>query len=362
MEGQIADNPGVTQDTAATPVETTPAPVAAPTIPEGVDPRQHLTNPLMGLINNPAAGTPQPTLQDGAQAAGSEPPAQPGQGSQPVQSTVPTEPRLEIPDKFRNPDGTLNADAAVKSYLELERAYGEQGNKFGQITTEMAQLKELIQQGQAPTPAQPAQPDPKPDLWTPEKEEAWKEEFYEDPRKAITNAIQDTIKGLIPEVMAPLKPIIEGHQHTQQVNTFVGQIQEFAKTNSDIFDYQPEIEQIINKYGENVVSMPNAVEVIYNMAKGMRPAPAAPPPPPTFEQMMADPANRQKILSDPAIKNEFLKGHVTAIKEGAAPPVMGSQPGGMAPAAPSVEIKSTNDAKKASMSFFSKLPFLGQGG
>ena len=86
------------------------------------------------------------------------------------------------------------------------------------------------------------------------------------------------------------------------------------------------------------------------MAKGLH-SPASPPPP-TPEQLITKPEYREKILSDPNIKNEILKSQITAVEAGAPPPVIGAQPGGVPPAAPSDHPKSAKEAGRFAAKFF----------
>ena len=62
-------------------------------------------------VNTEETGLIQQTLQDG-KFAGEEPPSEEG-----------VEP--QIPDKFKNTDGTLNHEALLKSYTDLEKKLGE---------------------------------------------------------------------------------------------------------------------------------------------------------------------------------------------------------------------------------------------
>lgn len=265
---------------------------------------------------------------------------------QPIAQEPPVQPEPQIPDKFRNSDGTLNANALLKSYMDIERAYGEQGNRMGQMIREFQQLRETIQQGQQPQ-TQQAQPEhePEPEL-TPEQE---LEKYYEDPvgfQRAREQKLLETVQKMVQEAIQPLNPVVEKMEYDRKVRDFAQQIAEFTADgrNADYYDLAPQMQQIINKYGDAITSLPNAVEVIYTMAKGTIPPPAPPEPPPTVEQMLTDPNIRQKIVSDPNIVAEITKGYVQEVKSGAPPVVLGTQQGGVPLAAPSEKPRSVREA------------------
>ena len=50
---------------------------------------------------------------------------------------------IAIPDKFKNADGSVNAESLLKSYVSLEQKLGEQGNQLGQVQTLQQKIEEL---------------------------------------------------------------------------------------------------------------------------------------------------------------------------------------------------------------------------
>ena len=328
----------------------TPAEPAPQTYEPGDRSPELLAKLLDGAEPGELFGQPAEPTPDTPPAPGNEPP-------QPIPA-----PEFQVPDKFKNPDGTLNTDALVKSYSGLEKKLGEQGQSLGQmqqLAEQNQQMQAYIQQVQQIAAAQP-QPqqqlvDDTPKFpWevemTPEEKEAWQEKFYEDPIAAQAERDKQTIKAMehrtqqmLQQALEPFTPIVQQHQYQQQVNGFQEQIAQFTQDaqHADFFDLQPQMQQVIQKYGDSVVSLPNAVEVLYTMAKGMT---EPPPAPPTPEQMLQEPEYRQKILSDQSLRNEILKGYVEQVKQGQPPVTIGSQPGGAQVATPSEKPRSVREA------------------
>lgn len=319
-------------------------------MPEGTDPATLFQAPAATpqAVTDPTAPTPQAT-----------PPA-------------PSDPGIAIPDKFKNPDGTPNVEAIAKSYQELERAYGEQGNKLGQIPQlqqELQQLRTQLTQPQAPAPQ--AQPEPVIDdtpkfPWeeemSPEDREKALEEYYADPLKAQEARDQKTIKALehrmaktLENVLKPLAPVIQKHQLDTEVSNYKAKISDFAVDHPDIDTVAPVMASMAQAIGhESIKAMEaagkNPLEALYNVAKSLqRPAPAAPPTP---EQMIKDPNYRQTIVGDAGIKNEILKSTMEATQAAAPPPVIGAQLGGVPPAAPAEHAGSAKEAGRMAARFF----------
>ena len=328
----------------------TPAPATLePAAPEPAAPEPAAPEPAQ-------AGPPQPdpsmleAILNGADPATllSGQLEQPPVAAQPPQPAVPipAEPRFEIPDKFKNPDGTPNVEALSKSYMEIERAFGEQGDRLGKAER---QLQELFMPPVAPSPEEPKFP------WevemTPEEKEKALEEFYADPLSAQGKRDQQTIKTMehrmqktLETVLEPLVPMVERHQYETEVAHYTDQLSQFAQVHPDIQDLLPEMEAMGGMLGREAIKAMEAagkspLEALYQTAKSLhKPAQLTP------EQLINDPSYRQKILADPNIKNEILKSHVTAVKEGQPPLVIGAQPGGLIPATPSEKPKSVREA------------------
>jgi len=366
MDGQLVDN----SVSSASPAPAAPKPAATPPTPPAPEASQaQIAAPAQrdpAVLSAILEGADPATLFGGQteqppaaatlpQAAAQQPPANTGQGPEVV----------EVPDKFKNPDGTINSDALLKSYVGLEKVLGDQGNKLGQYERQLQEAAQFIQavqrmQGQAPQPQPPTAPPqeeapkfPWETEMTPEEKEVALEEYYADPLEAQAKRDQQTIKALehrmqktLENVLKPLAPIVEKQQYEAEVNNYAAQLQNFAQAHPDVQEILPAMQVIAQAMGSSAIkameaNRENPLDAIYAAAKALhRPAP---PPPPTPEQLIADPNYRQKIVTDPNIKNEILKSTITGIKDGQPPPVIGSQVG-VPPATPSEKPKSAREA------------------
>ena len=275
----------------------------------GGDPRDSMTNPLL----NGAGGEQQPQAQPNGQL------------------------ESQIPDKFRGQNGELNTDGLLKSYQFAEKKIAEQGQQLTQFQDVQRQLQEmrglLEQQNQPPqqeiTSEQIAQ-----------MNEEWRDSFYEDPMAAVT--------GLVNNIVSPIvQPIAQQREYEQQVNHWNQQLQLTAQANPDFHDLLPAMQEIVSQQGEALTSLPNAVEVVYSMAKARQ---AKSP-----DQLMQDQGFRQRIMQDESIRQEIIKSYGTQIRQNQPPVVIGGQPAGQPPATPPNEIKSTSEAKRAAMGYFSRI-------
>ena len=366
MDGQLVDN----SVSSASPAPAAPKPAATPPTPPAPEASQaQIAAPAQrdpAVLSAILEGADPATLFGGQteqppaaatlpQAAAQQPPANTGQGPEVV----------EVPDKFKNPDGTINSDALLKSYVGLEKVLGDQGNKLGQYERQLQEAAQFIQavqrmQGQAPQPQPPTAPPqeeapkfPWETEMTPEEKEVALEEYYADPLEAQAKRDQQTIKALehrmqktLESVLQPLAPVIERQRYETEINNYTNLLQNFAREHSDIQDVLPAMKIVADAIGHSAIkAMEQAgqspIEALYTVAKGLHSP--APPPQPTPEQLIADPNYRQKILADQNIKNEILKSTVSGIKDGQPPPVIGSQ-GGVPPATPSEKPRSVREA------------------
>jgi hypothetical protein len=304
---------------------------------QGADPNSLFKQPT------PAAPVePQPPVTPPA-----TPPAQPPQPDPAV------EPQVDIPDKFKNPDGSVNVPALAKSYIEAQKLIGDQGNRLGQVNqliNEFQQMKSVIEQlqqgGQPPAqvqqPGQPQQqPQPEPEL----TEEQELELYYENPvayQKKQSEKLLKQVQNMLQEGLKPVVPLVQENLYNKQVATYQEQVEKFVADpqHGDFYELLPLMQNVIDQ-NPWIEQVPNAVEVAYNMAKGMRPAP---PPPPTVEQLLQDQNYRQKILSDPTIQAEIRKSYVQDVQQGAPPMTIGSQPGGVSVSTPAERPKSAREA------------------
>lgn len=177
------------------------------------------TSELAHPMDNPPAGVPSmdgmgesdlASLLERSNQGGSETPAKvsppvPGEEEKGKFSELfnnkPEAPvQTQVPDKFKNPDGTLNTDNLIKSYGELEKNFGrgmQAQNELKQAQSRISQMEqkmqELYQKGQAPQ-AQPVME---------ELSEEQQAELLGDPKKMndyINSRIDKTVTGKIESI------------------------------------------------------------------------------------------------------------------------------------------------------------------
>jgi len=289
---------------------------------------------------------------------------------QPQQTPAPT-PEIEplvIPDKFKNPDGTINSEALMRSYVGLEQVLGRQGSQLGQMSqlqNELNQYRALVTQArlqaqqQSAQNAQPVEPKPEPKFpWetemTQEERDSFQEEFLEDPVSALTKrdqqtaqAIESKFQKMLEQVINPLEPVIQEHRFNQEVRHYSNRLMTLAEQNPDIYDLKPAMEVIAGSLGREALrameqSGQDPLQVVYEAAKKLhRPTQPAPPTP---EQLLSDQNFRQQIIQNPEIKNEILKSHMQTVQQGKPPQLVGSQPGGVPTPTPAIAPKSAKEA------------------
>jgi hypothetical protein len=278
----------------------------------------------------------------------------------PAPVTDPISPANPLPDKFQG----KSPEEIVAIYQQLEQRLGQQGQELGE-------LRKFRQETEAKlTPPAPAAPEPPPAEPKPSPEEIEKlnekllADFYENPSQTLESMAAKMAEKIVEQKLGDFQKKLEpleqaqAQQQAQQAevakivetnqrrNSF---IQEVAKK-SDFKDFQPAIAKMAAENPQlfDVLEQAgvNPVEYAYNSLKAEQAK--------TPEQLLQDTDFRQKILADPNIRTEIIKGHAEAIKKGQPPVVIGSQPAGSPPAAPPIEIKSVRDGTKAAASFFQR--------
>lgn len=238
----------------------------------------------------------------------------------------PTEPANEPSEPVNEPAEPVHTSSEpefdVKEYMD---------NMMGQIMEKLPQ--------QEPQEQQPIEEQPK--ELTPEEIEKINEDFmnkfYENP----TQTLQELAQNIAAE---QVKPIQQHYENQQKAIAMESQIKQFASQVPDFQEYAGDMAQIIDN-NPYLNDAPNALEVAYKMAKGERAA-----QPQSFEQMLADPNNIQKIIQNEEIKKMFLSNHMSEIKQGQPPIGVGSSSGGQTNITPPNEPKSIQDSTKAWLS------------
>lgn len=321
-----------------------PAP-AEPTASVSENPRENMS--LAEFFNRGQASESAPSNPEPVQEEPVQPPA----------TEVNPEPRpaIDVPDKFKNPDGSVNVEALAKSYLNMEQMYSKSQNPQ-QFEALLAKNQELEQKFSALINMMQEQNAPKEPEISPEerqaKEEADKERLlelmYENPRMAIKEILE-----------AELAPFRQAQQQEANYRRFERYLSSAADGKPDFEEMLPHIKEQLLQLGDDVyIALEqqgrNPIEMAYNLAKagqaGTQPEPTAEPPKaPTVEELTANQEFLAQIAQNPAVKKLILQQHVQELKNNPAPPVIGSQPGGLPPSTEPVDLKNIKTAKEALM-------------
>jgi len=306
------------------------------------------------------------------QPAGQEP-GQTGQepGQQPSVQTP--EWMKDVPDKFKNADGSVNVEAMLKSYLNLEPKLTELGNERANLLRQLEQLRAQAPAQQAqPGTAQPAQPQ-----ISPEQIQKLNEQFVEDllnpeknPLQIITSIAQAAAQAVVNQNILPqIQPLVEKSEYDQHLSEWNRQVEAVRSQSPDFDQLKPVMAEILSEpatdasgqpvyardeqgnilygpdgpvpmtMGEYLSGIPNAVRIVYDLAKA-RQAQAIKTP----EELLSDPDFIAKAVQSDAIKQAVLKAHAESIRSGQPPTVIGSQPAAAPPATPPEKITSTEQA------------------
>ena len=333
-------------DNSITPAAPEAAPAASPesapavTPPTGVDPRTHLENPLLKEV----AVEPEP----GSTPPGGEPPepaAEPG-----------GEPKL-LAGKFESPEKLEEA------YTALEAKLGTQGSEIGELRRQQQEFnslrEQLIEASQQPAP-EPGQQEPQTveelitehfGEWDEDKQSAFMDDLYANGMGTIAKELAPIIGKVADSIRAELgqavEPLIQERQFNEQVSQAGNAISAFGEAHPDMDALKPVMQEAFQADPEFYDSLPpqKAIEMLYNAAKAQSIESAQNAP--TLDDFLADPDAQAKFAQSDAVKQLVIAQHAKAIKEGAPPTVIGSQPSGQPPATARTEIKSTKDAGKA---------------
>lgn len=274
----------------------------------------------------------QDTLADFLKGAGTSEPEEP------------KEPEL-ILGKFRTHDDL------IKAYQEAERKISEQGQlksiyeqqlareraereRFEKMAQDLYQRQFNQQYNQAPTPEQLA-----------EAKQKWQDKYYEDPQAAIQELLEQERQAIFDQYVKPLYTQVQQVESRRQ---FEAQVARLSSQHPDFAELVPEIEKVFQEK-PHIASLPDSVEVAYNLVKARQAQPDA---------LLQNQELRARILSDPQVKQEIIKQYLQEVKSGQPPAVIGNQPG-ESPVALPADIKTTADARKASISLFQR--YLGGG-
>lgn len=267
---------------------------------------------------------------------------------------------IEVPDKFKNPDGTTNLSALVKSYLFAEKKISEQGQELSQLAKlqqEISELKQLIAnelkgikiEKTEATDAHAKDIENLEDIDF-DKDE-FLEEFYENPIKALMKWEAKREQ----QRMAQLAK--QEAEYQSKVAYWQNRIQEVAQQYPDFYDLLPVIQEIVNLNAGWLENAPNAIETAYWTAKGLMAQQFSESSPKIdLDSILDNDEFVNKLVDHPKVKKAVLNKYTQTVKDTAkVPTVIANQPGASQVVSMPMEIKSTKDAAKASVSLFRKL-------
>ncbi len=243
-----------------------------------------------------------------------------------------------------------------KTQKDLENAYLEEQRRLTQYGQQFSQLQGQWQQFLTQQQRQQQQPPQQPQL-TPEQiqkqNEDWYYKFQDKPLEALAERerqaeerMQQKIQETIQQFVAPVAQKI---QYRESYDAYNQQLREAREKYPDFDQLMPEMNKIVQTHGQYYANVPNSVEAIYGIAKARTGTAGQPQRP--LEDLLQDPQVREKIMSDPAIKNAVLKNYAQEIRQGRPPNVIGSQPG-ETPASPAADYSQPGSAKKSALSYF----------
>lgn len=277
-----------------------------------------------------------------------------------------------LPDKFKNADGTVNYESLANSYLNLEP-------ELTRKSTELAQLRQQMQgQPQQQPQQQPAQraPQGQPE-YSPEQMTQIGEQVLDgllDPSKTL-----QTLSGIINmavgealqnSIMPKIAPVLENYEHNQSVNEWSRQITQLAQANPDVEKLVPVMAEILDEpvigpngqpmtmqgpngpvpvtTGDYLATMPNGVQMAYNLAKARQAQNLRSP-----EDMLKDSAFWTKAAEHPEIRKMVLTANAKEIytNNQKVPTVIGSTPAGAPPATPPTKPTNAQEAGQGVLSW-----------
>jgi len=260
-----------------------------------------------------------------------------------VDAPPPVEPQaVEIPEKFRNSDGSLNAQALLKSYIEVQSKIGEQGNRIGDYSRQVQELSAKLQQYEQSQQVPPDEPTGD-NLRPPEEfnPDEWFDSFYSDPKAALQQLFSDAIQ----QTVKPLEPVIQHFQQEQERSFWREEVAKVQDKYSDFEEYRGRAAEMLREQPE-LLNLPNAIEACYKMAKaevlGTKVASQ-----PTLEDMLKDPNFVSQLSQNPEIQKQVMRTYSERVSAQPKPTVMGQQAGGVPSFTPPPEIRTVKDATRA---------------
>lgn len=330
------DNPVVSQPAPEPASTATPEPSVVPGL-EGYDPITATADDRRAIIDSWLKGADNPP----------EIPVVPEVTPAPEPAPAVTEPQIQIPDKFLLPDGSVNMDAFVKSYIFAEKKITEQGEQLRTMTQPQAPGTPLQEQ----SPTEPVQaPVQLSEEELTKVKEAWFDKFYDNPQEALKDLLTGAIKEQVDPLLAPITPVVQDFTTRQETAKWASEAEKVAAKYPDFDNFTPQIEGLIRSMTpQQFAALPNPMETAYLIVKGATSATA-----PKLEDNLKNPEFIKDLATNPEIRKAVLTNYANEVNGDRKPNVIGSIPGGVPPALPPTEIRSVSDATRASREFFAR--------
>lgn len=228
----------------------------------------------------------------------------------------------------------------AKAYQEAEKKISAQGQERAtyeqQLAAERAEKKRFEQmardfyqrQFDQPTAEQLA-----------EQKKEWQDKYYEDPQGAIQELLEKERRAIFEQYVQPLHSQVQQSEAQRQ---FERHYTRLSSQHPDFEALAPEIEKVFAER-PHLSLLPDSLEVAYNLVKAGQADPSS---------LLQNQDIRAKLKTDEDFKQEIIKEYLQGIQSGKPPAVIGQM--GESPAALPTEIRTTADAKKASLAFLER--------
>lgn len=321
------------------------------------DPRESLENPLFSILEGAGEGEGTAENEEGSQEGTEQREGQTGQG----QGEGQEEYLSQIPDKFKNEDGSVNIEALAKSYLNIESLNGRRSQEIRDLTQKLEALEQKIAQSQSQEGRRTEENDGQgqgeettTSNLTPEK---FIDEFYDNPIETLKKFILSDIKGELSKELNSLKeevlPVVQKHKQDEVRAKYNSMYAQTKEKYEDFAQLEPQIEQVLKDVGPAAINMDNPYEAAYQIVKNQIGNNNVSP-----DELMKDENFINQLLQNETIQQKVIQQLKT--NRDKIPVVIGSQTGGEPPATPPENITNTRDATKAAKNFFNR--FLTGGG
>lgn len=201
-----------------------------------------------------------------------------------------------------------------KDYSHLNRELTQKAQELSEARQIAEQWQQLAQQKQqAAEPSTPQQTQQETGKISQERQQQLNEEYMErmyenkfaadqwwneQPEIVALNQERQRaeFQAALNERLAPIEQERQALQAQQKAN-------EFVQSHPDFEEHKDVMQEILNE-NPSIEQLPNALDVLYAMAKVQKT-----PTPSSFEDMLADPINQQKILENEQIRTKMFQNY-----------------------------------------------------